>query len=174
MRPLHLLLAMSAMAVACASASGTSPLPFPGLPQSEVEAVTRTGTHRFKVWIAADDRSRAQGLMHVRELPPDQGMLFLFERPQPLGFWMKDTWLSLDLVFIGPDGAVLNVAADARPLSLEPIESDGPAIAVLEVLAGTARKIDLRPGDRIALPTLRTTFTPSEPTPAGPRSRTPN
>jgi len=174
MKPLHLLLAMSALVVACASASGTSPLPFPNLPQSEVEAVTRTGTHRFKVWIAADDRSRTQGLMRVRELLPDQGMLFLFERPQPLAFWMKDTWLSLDLVFIGPDGAILNVAANARPLSLEPIESDGPAVAVLEVLAGTARKIDLRPGDRIALPTLRTTSVPPARMTSKPGGRVPD
>ena len=103
--------------------------------------------------------------MYVRELPPDRGMLFLFERPQPLAFWMKDTYLSLDLIFIDPAGRVLNIAAHARPLSLEPIRSDGDAIAVLEVLAGTARTIGLQPGDRLNLPTLRTTGTPS-PSPA--------
>jgi uncharacterized membrane protein (UPF0127 family) len=70
---------------------------------------------------------------------------------------MKDTYLSLDLVFIDPAGRVLNVAADAKPLSLMPIQSRGEALAVLEMLAGTARRIGLLPGDRVDLPTLRTT-----------------
>ena len=86
--------------------------------------------------------------MFVRELPPDRGMLFLFEFPQEVAFWMKDTVLSLDLVFIDPAGKVLNIAANARPYSLDPIESRGRAIAVLEVVAGTARTIGLKPGDR--------------------------
>ena len=95
--------------------------------------------------------------MYVRELPPDRGMLFIFERPQPVAVWMKDTYLSLDLVLIDQSGRVLNVAADAKPHSLMPIRSRGDALAVLEVLAGTARKIALEPGDHISLPTLRTT-----------------
>ena len=95
--------------------------------------------------------------MYVRELPADRGMLFLFERPQPVAFWMKNTYLSLDLVFIDPAGRVLNVATDAEPHSLSPIRSRGEALAVLEVLAGTAIRIGLRPGDRVGLPTLRTT-----------------
>jgi uncharacterized membrane protein (UPF0127 family) len=160
--------------VACASAPAASPPPFPSLPHTDVEVATQSGTHVFKVWIAADDDSRTQGLMHVRELPSDYGMLFLFEQPRPLAFWMKDTWLSLDLVFIRPDGTVVNVAAHARPLSLRPIESDSPAIAVLEVLAGTAERIGLRPGDRVALPTLRTTSTPAARLPAAPEGRAPD
>ena len=107
---------------------------------------TSTGVHEFGVWIAADDESRERGLMYVRELPPDRGMLFVFERPQALAFWMKDTYLSLDLIFIDPAGRVLNVAAHARPHSLNPIRSEGDAIAVLEVLAGTARAIGLEAG----------------------------
>jgi len=112
--------------------------------------------------------------MRVRELPPDHGMLFLFERPQVLAFWMKDTYLSLDLVFIAPDGQVLNVARHARPHSLDPIESRGPASAVLEVLAGTTQSIGLVPGDQITLPTLRTTSTPSERAPSKPGGRVPD
>jgi hypothetical protein len=174
MRPLHLLLSAAALAVACASAAAESPPPFPGLPYSKVEVITSAGTHVFRVWIAADVESRTQGLMHVRELPSDHGMLFLFDQPRPLTFWMKDTWLSLDLVFINTDGIVVNVATAARPLSLKPIGSDGPALAVLEVLAGTAVRIGLRPGDRVMHPTLRTTSSfPTRP-PASPRGRVPN
>lgn len=147
------LFACVALVAACAGA----PALFPTLEQGQVQVTTSTGTHEFDVWIAADDRSRERGLMHVRELPPDRGMLFIFERPQPLAFWMKDTFLSLDLIFIDPAGRVLNVAVHARPHSLDPIRSQGDAVAVLEVIGGTAEAIGLRTGDRLTLPTLRTT-----------------
>jgi len=129
---------------------------FPDLPRAEVQAVTASGTHRFQVWIAADDRSRARGLMRVRELPVDHGMLFLFERSQIASFWMKDTPLSLDLIFIRDDGIVVNVAANATPLSLDPISSTAPVKAVLELVAGTAARIGLGAGDRIQHPAFGT------------------
>lgn len=119
------------------------------LPQSELRLVTASGTHRFRVWIAADDQSRARGLMHVRKMPPDHGMLFLFGQAQYVSFWMKDTYLSLDLVFIHADGKVADIARGATPGSLEPIPSSVPVVAVLELLAGTAEKIGLLPGDRV-------------------------
>ena len=155
MRQSTFILASLALAAACAS----TPALFPSLQQAKVQAHTLQGTHDFSVWIAADDKSRERGLMFVRELPPDRGMLFLFEFPQEVAFWMKDTVLSLDLVFIDPSGRVLNIAENARPYSLDPIESQGRAIAVLEVVAGTARKIGLKPGDAISLPSLQTTGT---------------
>jgi uncharacterized protein len=146
------LLASLALVAACAGASDRAGDPFPALEQSKVVAQTASGTHEFAVWIAADDRSRQRGLMDVRQLPPGQGMLFLFASPQEVAFWMKDTYLSLDLVFIAEDGTVVNVAPDARPLSLRPIESEGPVVAVLEIRAGSARRIGLKAGDRIVLP----------------------
>ena|SRR5687768_3998712 len=157
MRRLAPLFAGAALVAACASTPARTPALFPSLQQARVQVTTASGVHEFGVWIAADDRSRERGLMHVRELPPGRGMLFLFEQPQPLAFWMKNTYISLDLIFIDPAGRVLNVAANTRPLSLDPIPSDGDAIAVLEVVGGTARSIGLQPGDRLTLPTLRTT-----------------
>jgi uncharacterized membrane protein (UPF0127 family) len=158
------LLAGAALVSACASTpAAPGKDPFPALPQAEIRAQTASGTHRFTVWIAADDRSRQRGLMFVRELAPDRGMLFLFEQPQDAAFWMKDTYLALDLIFIEPAGTVLNVASDARPFSLDPIPSEGAVIAVLEVPAGTARRIGLAPGDRISLPSLRTTWSLAPP-----------
>jgi len=154
---------------ACASAAADYPASFAMLEQAEVRAETASGTHRFKVWIAADDASRQQGLMFVRKLPADRGMLFVFDAPQQAAFWMKDTVLSLDLVFIDPAGQVANVAANAKPESLDPIFSRGSVIAVLEVAAGTARRIQLVPGDRIRLPTLPTTSAGGS-RPPGPRS----
>jgi uncharacterized membrane protein (UPF0127 family) len=157
MRHAALFLAAAALAAACAG----TPALFPSLQQAKVQATTATGTHEFAVWIAADPKSRERGLMYVRDMPPDRGMLFVFEFPQPVAFWMKDTYLPLDLVFLAEDGTVLNVAANAKPLSLDPIESDGDALAVLEVLGGTAKKIGLKAGNRLQLPSLRTTGTPA-------------
>ena len=87
--------------------------------------------------------------MFVKSLPADHGMLFLFERPRFAAFWMKNTYLSLDIVFIGPDGVVVNVARDTEPLSDKPIESEAPVTGVLELVAGTAAKIGLSAGDRV-------------------------
>jgi hypothetical protein len=94
--------------------------------------------------------------MFVRELPANQGMLFLFERPEFAAFWMKNTYLALDLVFIAPDGLVVNVARDAEPFSESPIESVAPVTAVLEVLAGTAARIGLAAGDQVVHPVFAT------------------
>ena len=147
------MIVLAALLAVCASAAA-NPLPshFSHLPQATVEVQTASGPHRFQVWIAADDASRELGLMRVRDLPADRGMLFLFERPQYVAFWMKDTFVSLDLVFIGPDGAVVNIGEHATPHSLEPIESDGPVSAVLEVVAGTADRLGIAPGNRVRHP----------------------
>jgi uncharacterized membrane protein (UPF0127 family) len=146
------LFACAALLAAC----GAAPALFPELEQTDIEAVTSSGTHAFRVWIADDDESRERGLMNVRELPADHGMLFMFEAPRERAFWMKDTYLPLDLVFIGADGRVLNIVT-GQPLSLNPILSRGEAIATLEVLGGTSSRIGLAPGDRVSLPTLQTT-----------------
>jgi uncharacterized membrane protein (UPF0127 family) len=151
MRRLAPLFAGAALVAACASTPARTPALFPSLQQAKVQVTTASGVHEFGVWIAADDESRERGLMHVRELPPDTGMLFVFELPQAVSFWMKNTYLSLDLAFIAPDGTVVNVAADATPLSLEPIESAAPVLYVLELAAGTAARIGLEAGDRITL-----------------------
>ena len=163
MKRAALYLAGAALAVACANTPARTPDPFPNLQQAEIEVAAAGGAHRFRVWIADDDRSRTRGLMFVREMPADRGMLFIFQVPQPAAFWMKDTYLSLDLIFIDPQGRVLNIARDARPFSLTAIRSDGPIIAVLELLAGTAARIGLAPGDRIEVPGLRTTSPPGTP-----------
>lgn len=123
-----------------------------GLPTAKVLVVTASGHHRFRVWIADTDQTRAQGLMYINKLDANQGMLFLFERPRFASFWMKDTYLSLDVIFIGSDGVVVNIAHEATPLSLEPIESVAPVKAVMELTTGTAVRIGLATGDRVHIP----------------------
>ena len=90
-----------------------------------LQIVTATGTHDFQVEIAKDEASRARGLMDRRFMPADHGMLFEFEREAPEAFWMKDTYIPLDMIFISRAGVVTNVVANAEPLSERAIPS-GP------------------------------------------------
>ncbi len=122
------------------------------LPQSEIEVSTGRGTHRFRVWIASDDASRERGLMYVPELPADRGMLFLFDDPQFAAFWMKDTRVSLDILFVASDGRIVNIARNTEPYSLTPIESIAPITGVLEIAAGGALRLGILPGDQILHP----------------------
>lgn len=153
----HLLAALAFASVCAASAQiVTEPptAPLAGLRRSEVQVETAGGRHVFQVWVADNDRSRQQGLMFIKELPADQGMLFLIERPQRAAFWMKNTYVSLDIVFIAADGVVANIAHSTQPLSLAPIESVAPVTGVLELVAGTAARIGLVAGDRVRYPAL--------------------
>jgi uncharacterized membrane protein (UPF0127 family) len=113
---------------------------------------TATGRHIFQVDVARTAAEHTRGLMFRKSLPADYGMLFVFHESQPLMFWMKNTYVSLDIIFIGADGRVHHIAADATPLSERLIRSGGPARYVLELPAGTAARIHLAPGDRIDLP----------------------
>jgi uncharacterized membrane protein (UPF0127 family) len=114
-----------------------------------LQIVTASGTHAFKVEVAADDASRERGLMNRRYLPADQGMLFEFPEDAPVSFWMKNTYIPLDMIFISPKGIVTNVVARAEPLSERVIPSGPPCLAVLEVNGGVAASIGLKVGDRV-------------------------
>jgi uncharacterized protein len=150
MKRILALLALASLCAGSAVALGKrAPVPFADLERSSIRVITASGRHDFKVWIADNEESRERGLMFIKSLPADQGMLFLFEEPRYAAFWMKNTYLSLDLVFIGPDGVVVKIASDARPQSLEPIESEAAVRGVLELVAGTAAKIGLLPGSRV-------------------------
>jgi uncharacterized membrane protein (UPF0127 family) len=117
-----------------------------------LEIVSKTGVHTFAVELAVTPEEQARGLMFRRELPEGQGMLFDFQREQPATFWMKNTYVSLDMIFIRADGRILRIAENTVPLSEALVPSGGPVRAVLEVVAGTARKLGIAPGDRVAHP----------------------
>ena len=117
--------------------------------------VTSGGRHAFQVEVARNDADRAQGLMYRRSLAPDRGMLFDFGRVEPVSMWMQNTYVSLDMVFIRPDGTIARVATDTEPLSTRTVPSGEPVLAVLEVVAGTASRIGLKPGDRVEHPLFR-------------------
>lgn len=111
-------------------------------------------SHKFRVWLADTDRRKQQGLMFVRDLPADRGMLFVNEQPYIASMWMKNTYVSLDMLFIGTDGRVQEIRARTTPHSLEIIAPRQPALAVLELRGGEAERRGIVPGDLVIHPTL--------------------
>ena len=120
-----------------------------------LEIVTRNGVHVFSVEMATTEEERQTGLMHRKELPDGKGMLFDFSPEQQISMWMKNTYIPLDMIFIRADGRILRIAENTEPHSLKIISSGGPAKGVLEVIAGTAQKYGIRPGDRVAHPLFK-------------------
>ena len=117
--------------------------------QDTIEIVTSSGVHAFSVELATNEAERALGLMFRKSLPEGHGMLFDFDTDQPVQFWMHNTYIPLDMIFIRGDGHILRIAENAKPLSDALIPSGGPVRAVLEVIGGTARKFHIAPGDRV-------------------------
>jgi uncharacterized membrane protein (UPF0127 family) len=120
--------------------------------QNTLEIVTKTGVHVFEVELAVNDAQRAQGLMDRKELPEGKGMLFDFQREQDVAFWMKNTYIPLDMIFIRANGRIHRIAENTTPLSLQTVPSGGPVRGVLEVIGGTAKKLGIAPGDKVAHP----------------------
>ena len=116
-----------------------------------IDLVVERGNKKipFKVELAASPEAQSRGLMFRTELGDFEGMIFPSGTPQPRSFWMKNTPLSLDIIFIGPDGRIINIAADTVPYSLESVRSTGPASAVLELRAGRAKALGIVPGDKV-------------------------
>lgn len=125
-------------------------------------AVTAQGERRFSIEIADDPSERQAGLMFREQMEDDHGMLFVFDQTQPMGFWMKNTVLPLDLIFIGQDGRVKAVL-QGEPQSEAVIAPDEPARFVLEVKAGIAAREGLADGDLIRHPAISAAPTPSAP-----------
>lgn len=115
----------------------------------KLEIVTASGPHDFKVEVMRSEAERERGLMYRRFMPADRGMLFDFKTAAPVMMWMKNTYIPLDMVFIGPDGRVVSTAENAEPLSERVISSHGDALGVLEVNAGTVASIGVKAGDRV-------------------------
>lgn len=112
--------------------------------------VTAAGrTHQLRLEVARTEAEQARGLMYRRALAPDAGMIFPMTPPRPASFWMKNTLIPLDLLFIRADGTIARVARSATPLSLAPIESGEPVAAVLEIAGGRADALGVREGDRV-------------------------
>jgi uncharacterized membrane protein (UPF0127 family) len=119
-----------------------------------LEIATAGGTRIFSVELAKTRPELDRGLMYRRSLPAGRGMLFDFGAVQPIAMWMKGTYVALDMLFIGPDGRVRRIAANTKPLSTSVIPGGDGVRYVLEVRAGTARKLGIAVGDRVSHPAI--------------------
>jgi len=118
-------------------------------PRTTLEITSGGQRHAFSVWVADTGERQAQGLMFVRDLPADQGMLFPQHEPRPVGFWMKNTFIPLDMVFIDRNWRIAHIAKMTKPQTLDVVPSGGPVIAVLELRGGEADRRRLRQGDAV-------------------------
>lgn len=124
--------------------------PQTGLKVVPLKLTTRNGrTHLYKVEVAATPGQQAHGMMFRNRMAPGTGMIFPLNPPRAASFWMRNTLIPLDLIFIGSDGKVRNIAANAVPKSEAMLSSVGPVAAVLELKGGEAERIGLAPGDRV-------------------------
>jgi uncharacterized membrane protein (UPF0127 family) len=119
------------------------------LPVETIRIDTAAGPHSFHVEIAADRASQERGLMFRDRMAADAGMLFDFHQSVQLAFWMKNTEIPLDMVFIRADGTVSSIEPNAVPYSTDPIPSAEPVRAVLEINGGRAFALGIKPGDRV-------------------------
>jgi uncharacterized membrane protein (UPF0127 family) len=121
-------------------------------PREDLVVATDAGERVFQVEIADDQAERALGLMYRREMDDDEGMLFDFGSEQPASFWMRNTYISLDMLFIKADGTIESIAERATPLSDESIPSKGSVRYVLEINGGLSDELGIEPGDAISGP----------------------
>ncbi len=143
----------AALAVCNAAPSGAAPVAATAAPESAVRLPltirTAHGTRAFRVEVARSEAEQARGLMFRETLAPDAGMIFPFAPPRPASFWMKNTIIPLDMIFIRADGTIARVAANAVPYSLAPVDSGEPVAAVLEIAGGRAAALGIAAGDRV-------------------------
>src|SRR6266436_8942036 len=147
--------AVAVSLVAVAAGLAASPPTAHSAEQQTLEIASKTGVHLFGVEIAVTDEERARGLMYRRSVPESYGMLFDFKRDQEVTMWMHNTYVSLDMIFIQSDGRIRRIAENTETESDKIISSGGPVRAVLEVVAGTAKKYGIEAGDRVATPIFR-------------------
>ncbi|RDC60617.1 hypothetical protein HME9302_01831 [Alteripontixanthobacter maritimus] len=123
--------------------------PVSGLKVIPLTVTNRNTVHQFRVELADTAEEQAKGLMFRTELGPNEGMLFPSETPTVRSFWMKNTPLPLDIIFVGTDGRINNIAANTVPYSTESVTSVGLASAVLELAGGRAAELGIEPGDKV-------------------------
>jgi uncharacterized membrane protein (UPF0127 family) len=142
----------------CSPQSGASAAPTPAAaathPVSGLEVIPLTvkaggKTHRFRVEVAASDEAQERGLMFRTTMGADEGMIFPKEPAQQRAFWMRNTVIPLDMIFVGPDHKIVNVIANAEPYTLDSRPSAGPVIAVLELNGGRAAELGIGPGAEV-------------------------
>jgi hypothetical protein len=119
------------------------------LPVETIGIDTPKGPAQFQVEVAADQQSQERGLMYRTKMAPSAGMIFDLHVAQPVGFWMKNTYLPLDIVFVRADGTISTIEPNATPMSTNSIRSAEPVRAVIELIGGRAHDLGIVPGARV-------------------------
>lgn len=127
----------------------------PGVNLAPLTVISGDKRHNFRIELARNDAERSRGLMFRQSMPADQGMLFDFERDQMVSMWMRNTFIPLDMLFVLADGRIHRIEHRTEVQSERTISSGVPVRAVLELNAGTAEKLGLKPGDRLIHPMFR-------------------
>ena len=120
-----------------------------GLEQVPLTIQSKGRTHRFVVEVAGTPQEQAMGLMNRQSLAPDRGMIFPYDPPQDASFWMKNTLIPLDMIFIRADGTIARIEENTVPLSLDPVPSGEPVAGVLEIAGGQSTELGIAPGDKV-------------------------
>lgn len=150
--------AAALLAAACATAACSAPAETSvaalerspaGLEQMPLTIQSDGRTHNFIVEVARTPEEQQQGLMNRRSLEPTRGMIFPYDPPQMASFWMKNTLIPLDIIFIRADGTIARIAEQTEPMSLQPVPSLEPVAAVLEIAGGRAAELGIEPGDTV-------------------------
>ena len=155
--PLAALMAATVLFAPPAPAAGAPEgvLPLSAFPREPLVVETRSARrHEFEAWRAETDAEKMQGLMFVPAIEPDQAMIFIYDPPQLVAMWMKNTLLPLDMLFVDAAGCVVRIERDARPGSLDTITSGAPVALVVELKGGTAKALGIASGDRVRRPTV--------------------
>jgi uncharacterized membrane protein (UPF0127 family) len=148
---------LAATLAACSTQTASAPSaavtqtvhPVSGLQVVPLTVTSLRGKHTFRVEVASTEEEQAKGLMFRTQLGPDEGMIFPRNPPDYASFWMKNTPLPLDIIFIGVDGKINNIAANTTPYSLTPVNSQGLAKGVLELNGGRAAQLGIAAGDTV-------------------------
>jgi uncharacterized protein len=146
--------ALPACAAQPAPAARFDPAQLKDFPRSQLSIQRSNGRDTFQVWLARTPAQQEQGLMWIRQLPADAGMLFLLETPRSMNMWMKNTYVSLDMLFTDSSGRITHIAHRTTPLSEAIVSSGGEVSAVLEIAAGEAQRRGIVVGDRVIHPAL--------------------
>jgi uncharacterized protein len=148
-RSVRMRIASLSVALAMLSTVGISApvLDLATYPRTSLTIRSGKTAHNFSVWVADSAPRQTQGLMFVRDLPPDRGMLFV---NCCTGIWMRNTYIELDIVFVGLDGRIAKIAEHARPFDETTIPAGGPMKAVVELKGGVASELKLKPGDEVS------------------------
>jgi uncharacterized membrane protein (UPF0127 family) len=124
-----------------------------GLPLVDMVIHSANGDHQFVLEMAGTPEQQERGLMFRHSLAPNAGMLFPYSPPQPVGFWMKNTLIPLDMIFVRPDGKIARIAT-AKPLDLTTVQSGEPISMVIEIAGGRAAELGIKEGDSVSPPPL--------------------